>query len=111
MFVLTPQERSVLAWLLTICLVGTLVTIGLKKDAKIVRWVNTARLAHPNAPVSINTATSQELDKVPGIGPKTAANIIAARKAEGPFRSLDDLRRVKGITKKNFSRITGHLRL
>ena len=111
MFHLTPQERSVLAWLLTICLVGTLVTIGLKKDAQIVRWVNTARLAHHNAPVSINTATAEELDKVPGIGPKTAANIIAARRADGLFRSLDDLRRVKGITKKNFSRIIGHLRL
>ena len=111
MFALTPQERSVLAWLLTIGLVGTLVTIGLKKDAKIIRWVNTARLAHHNTSVSINTATAEELDKVPGIGPKTAANIIAAREADGPFRSLDDLRRVKGITKKNFFKISGHLRL
>jgi competence protein ComEA len=45
------------------------------------------------SPVDINRATEQELQQLPGIGPTLARRIIEAR----PFRSVDDLRRVRGI--------------
>jgi competence protein ComEA len=50
-----------------------------------------------SAPVNINTATAEELDKLPGIGPATAAAIVSDRSAHGPFASVDDLQRVRGI--------------
>jgi len=51
----------------------------------------------PAAPVSLNTATAEQLDALPGVGPATAAAIIRDREAHGPFRSVDDLGRVRGI--------------
>jgi competence protein ComEA len=47
--------------------------------------------------ININTATETELQRLPGIGQKRAADILANRRLQGPFRSVDDLDRVKGI--------------
>ena len=46
--------------------------------------------------MDINRASAEDLQKVPGIGPATAQRIIEERR-KGRFRSVDDLRRVKGI--------------
>jgi competence protein ComEA len=51
----------------------------------------------PSGPININTATAAELDALPGVGPTTAAAIVQDRAAHGPFRSVDDLGRVRGI--------------
>jgi competence protein ComEA len=48
-------------------------------------------------PVNINTATAEELDALPGVGPATAAAIVREREQHGPFRSPADLDRVRGI--------------
>ena len=47
--------------------------------------------------VNINTATAEELDALPGIGPVIATRIIEYREANGPFTSLYSLSQVKGI--------------
>ncbi|HHX74545.1 MAG TPA: ComEA family DNA-binding protein [Firmicutes bacterium] len=47
--------------------------------------------------VNINTATAEELDRLPGIGPAKAAAIVAYREKNGPFQSLEDLVNVSGI--------------
>ena len=49
------------------------------------------------AAVDINRAGAAELVALPGVGPALAARIVASREADGPFRSVDDLRRVPGI--------------
>jgi len=51
--------------------------------------------------VNINTANAQSLsDNITGVGQKRAQAIIDYRKAHGPFKSVDDLSRVKGIGSK-----------
>lgn len=47
--------------------------------------------------VNINTADAAALDTLPGVGPSTAAKIIAERESNGPFATVDDLGRVSGI--------------
>ena len=53
-------------------------------------------LAHGDQ-ININTASAEELDKLPGIGPVKAEAIIAWRTENGPFRYPEELIRVKGI--------------
>lgn len=47
--------------------------------------------------VDINTASAGELEALPGIGEKRAADIVADRVANGPFRHVEDITRVRGI--------------
>lgn len=58
-------------------------------------------------PVDVNSADAALLDTLPGIGPSTAAKIIAEREASGPFASLEDLSRVSGIGPKKIEQLDG----
>lgn len=59
--------------------------------------------------VDINSADLKVLCSLPGIGSKTAANIIEFRSAAGGFRSVKDLLEVKGIGPSKFSKIEKYL--
>ncbi len=53
--------------------------------------------AGPAVPIDLNTATADQLDTLPGVGPSTAASIIDYRTQHGPFHSVDELLDVRGI--------------
>jgi len=53
--------------------------------------------------VNLNTASSAELESLPGVGPALAGRIITWREQNGPFRSVDELLAVSGIGEKTLS--------
>jgi len=64
------------------------------------------------APVDINKASAQEMsESLKGVGLKKAEAIIAYRKANGPFASIDDLANVKGIGEKTIAKNKNNLQL
>lgn len=65
------------------------------------------RQGQTNGKVSINNATSQELESLPDIGSATSAKIIGAR----PFASLEDLKKVQGIGDKTYNNIVSLISL
>ncbi|SHE41711.1 competence protein ComEA [Caldanaerobius fijiensis DSM 17918] len=58
-----------------------------------------------NAKININTASLQELDSLPGIGPVTAQRIIDYRNQNGPFKSIEEIKNVSRIGDKIFEQI------
>jgi competence protein ComEA len=59
--------------------------------------------AQPATPLSLNTATADQLDTLPGVGPVLAQHIIEHRAQHGGFRSVDELREVNGIGDRRFA--------
>ena len=63
----------------------------------------------PARPIDINSASSVQLQEVPGIGPATAEKILAMRKSYGAFKSVDDLLSVRGIGPKRLEKMRKYL--
>ena len=61
--------------------------------------------------ININTADAAQLTMLPGIGPKTAESIVAYRNSAGPFSTVDDMVKVKGIGRKTLDAIRPFLSL
>jgi competence protein ComEA len=59
--------------------------------------------------VNINTATPEQLELLPGIGPAKALAIVEDRKVHGPFERVDDLVRVSGIGEQALQRLRPHV--
>jgi competence protein ComEA len=60
---------------------------------------------HVRAKLDLNRASAQQFEELPGIGPVLAERIVDYRKSGKTFRTVDDLREVKGIGRKKFERI------
>ena len=61
------------------------------------------------AAVNINTATQSELETVRGLGPAKAKAIISYREANGGFKTLDELDKVKGFGKASIEKLQSEL--
>jgi len=60
-------------------------------------------------PINLNTATSDDLSSLPGIGPHIADEVILFRKTRGTFSNIEDLKAVNGIGEKRLKKIEKYL--
>ena len=60
--------------------------------------------------ININTASADELEKLPHIGRKTAENIVRFREENGPFRRPEHLMQIRGISEKRYLELYPYLR-
>jgi len=63
----------------------------------------------PAHPINLNTATLEQLEELPGIGPVTAKSIIDFRAKSGPFKRTEDLLAVPRISKKRFQKLAPYV--
>lgn len=61
------------------------------------------------SPLDLNTATAQELARLPGIGEALAARIIAYRAEAGPFERVEEIMEVSGIGEGKFAGLEGRI--
>ena len=59
--------------------------------------------------ININTASAVDLERLPGIGAKTAGRILEYRQKNGPFKKVEELMNVRGVGEKNFLKLRTQL--
>jgi competence protein ComEA len=87
---------------------GSLVTISPDRQYQL-RRMDGAQLLTLGLPLELNTASTDDLKAIPGIGPALAQTIVTYRTAYGPFRKIDDLLQVSGIGLKKLENLRPHL--
>jgi competence protein ComEA len=70
-----------------------------------------AQLLTLGLPLNLNRASAADLEAVPGLGPALAQRIVAYRQAHGPFKKIDDLVEVSGISPQNLPKLKPYLGL
>jgi len=65
--------------------------------------------AVPSEKINLNSATAEQLQSIPGIGPTTAKSILEYRAKVGKFNKIEEIINVKGIGEKKFQKIKDRL--
>src|SRR5262245_14034491 len=65
----------------------------------------TTKAAVPTSPINLNTASSQQLEALPGVGPAAAKRIVEYRQKNGSFKKIEELMNVKGFGEKTFLKL------
>ena len=120
MYRLTRYEKKALIFLIITSLVGTAVLIykkiGSRNEIYVTKRPFSFRQSQPafNAEgklIDINTASTQELVTLPGIGAKLAQRIVEERARRGSFKWIDELKDIEGIGEAKFDKIKDKITL
>jgi competence ComEA-like helix-hairpin-helix protein len=102
---LTDEEKNILIGIVIAAIAGLIINIFFSYGNKIrVNETVSAPLL-----ININTASVEELDRLPGVGKVTADRIVKLRASNGLFASADDLKKVKGMTVKKIEKMRKYI--
>jgi competence protein ComEA len=96
--------RTHLAWALILCL-----SIGLAMVPPTAVAQKNSAQSSTSEKVNLNTATIEELQAIPGIGPAMAKRVVEYRAKVGKFTKIEDILNVKGIGEKTFQKMKDRL--
>jgi len=97
---LTRQEKSVILVFFSVLMLGLILTYLAKKIPQ-VSYIQNLDISSVKK-ININKSSVVQIEKLPGVGPKLAQKIIDCRNDRGGFKSLDELKSIKGIKDKKF---------
>ena len=109
MFNLTRQERIAVLFISGLLILGAAINYVLKINPKLINFELIETPLLKPAKININNATREKLKIIPGIGEVIAQRIIAQRESQGLFKRIEDLEKVKGISKKKLDIIKEYI--
>lgn len=89
------MKKRLSVWLAAALLIGVALAAGAAAQKK----------QPPAQPLDLNSATAEQLQQLPGIGPTLAKAIVTLREKSGPFRRVEDLLAVPRITRRTIEKI------
>lgn len=108
MFSLTPQEKRVILFLITVTLVGVGVNFLSKRypHVKIIAYIN-----EDLSKINLNKADKEMLISIPGLGEKLSQRIIEYRRQQGVFKDIEELKNIKGLAGYRYEKIKDYFTL
>lgn len=94
-------RRAAYRWILAATAAALLLAVGIVQAQK----------KPPKTPLDLNTATIDELQQLPGIGPGTAKAIVQFRQKSGPFQRVEDLLVIHGISKARLEKLRPYIKV
>jgi competence protein ComEA len=91
--------------MLGISFAGTTYAASVHKTDTVKKEVLRDKKEEATKQVNLNTATAEELQTLKGIGPKKAQDIIDYRNKNGAFKTIEDLKSIKGFTDKCIAKL------
>jgi comEA protein len=101
----TSEEKTILITIVIAAVAGLFINIFLSYNKKIEEKPKAAEALY----VNINTADAAELDRLPGVGKVLAERIVSLRRQRGGFKTIEDIKDIKGITGKKFEKMKKYL--
>ena len=105
---LTSEERKTILFIGALLILGAVLNYFIKEP----RWHKFPSLSSEQQEIkriNINTASTEELVTIPGIGEVTAERIISYRQKYGPFNIIEDLKKIEGIKDKKLDSIRKYI--
>lgn len=103
------RRETIILLLLVVCLIVLNVVNYVKKEQ--LKAHHVLYVEELSVEISINEADSNDLESLPGIGPTLAHRIIEYRHEHGNFKTLEELKNVRGIGEKLFQKIFPYVKL
>ena len=101
----TKEEKTILITILAAAILGIIINIFTSYGHEL----QSSPAAKTSALININLATAEELEALPGVGKITAMRIIKHRESSGAFKTVEELKNVRGITQKKFDRLKQYI--